>query len=52
MTDTKIKKIKNNKNKKIKKITTIIEGKAGRGRPRTPFMKQIIDDIGETNYNN
>ncbi|XP_025406672.1 uncharacterized protein LOC112680706 [Sipha flava] len=35
-------------------ITTIIEGKiegkAGRGRPRTPFMKQIIDDIGETNY--
>jgi predicted transcriptional regulator len=31
-------------------ITIIIEGKAGRGRPRTPFMKQIIDDIGETNY--
>lgn len=35
-------------------ITTIIEGKiegkAGRGRSRTPFMKQIIDDIGKTNY--
>lgn len=35
-------------------ITTIIEGKveekAGRGRPRTPFMKQIIEDIGKTNY--
>ncbi|KAL4135344.1 hypothetical protein QTP88_006959 [Uroleucon formosanum] len=35
-------------------ITTIIEGKierkAGIGRPRTPFMKQIIDDIGKTNY--
>lgn len=31
-------------------ITTIIKGKAGRGRPRTPFMKQIIDDIGKTNY--
>jgi len=28
-------------------ITTIIEGKARRGRPRTPFMKQIIDDIGK-----
>jgi len=36
------------------RITTIIEGKiegkAGRGRPRTPFMKQIIDDVGKTNY--
>jgi len=35
-------------------ITTIIEGKtdrkAGRGRPRTTFMKQIIEDIGKTNY--
>jgi len=31
-------------------ITTIIEGKGGRVRPRTPFMKQIIDDIGKTNY--
>ncbi|VVC25739.1 Hypothetical protein CINCED_3A024328 [Cinara cedri] len=30
-------------------ITTIIEGKAGIGRPRT-FMKQIIEDIGKTNY--
>jgi len=32
----------------------IIEGKieriAGRGRPRTSFMKQIIKDIGKTNY--
>jgi len=25
-----------------------IEGKAGRGRPRTPFMKRIIEDIGRT----
>lgn len=25
-------------------------GKAGRGRPRTQFMKQIIEDIGNTNY--
>jgi len=36
-------------------ITTIIEGKmggkAGRGRPRTPFMKQIIEYTGKTNYN-
>jgi hypothetical protein len=35
-------------------ITTIIEGKiegkARRGRQRTPFMKQIIEDIGKTNY--
>jgi predicted transcriptional regulator len=31
-------------------ITTIIEGKAGRGRPRTLFMKQNIEDIGKTNY--
>jgi len=30
-------------------ITTIIEGKPGRGRPRTPFMKQIIEDIRKTN---
>jgi len=29
-----------------------IEGKAGRGRPRTSFMKQIIEDIGKTNYKN
>jgi len=28
----------------------IIEGKAGRGKPKTPFMKQIIDDIEKTNY--
>jgi hypothetical protein len=27
-----------------------IEGKAGRGRPRTPFTKQIIEDIGKINY--
>lgn len=31
-------------------ITTIIKGKAGRGRLRTSFMKQIIEDIGKTNY--
>lgn len=35
-------------------ITTIIEEKidrkAGRGRPRTQFMKQIMEDIGKTNY--
>jgi len=35
-------------------ITTIIEGqiegKSIRGRLRTPSMKQIIDDIGKTNY--
>jgi len=35
-------------------VTTIIEGKtdgkAGRGRPRIPFMKQITEDIGKTNY--
>jgi len=34
-------------------ITTIIrgkvDGKAGRGKPRTPLMKQIIEDIGKTN---
>jgi len=34
-------------------ITTIIdgktEGKAGRDRPRIPFMKQIIEDIGRIN---
>ena len=29
---------------------TIIEGKTGRGRPRIPFMTQIIEDIGKTNY--
>lgn len=27
-----------------------IEGKAGRGRRRTPFMEQIIEDLGKTNY--
>jgi len=27
-----------------------MDGKVGRGRPRTPFMKQIIEDIGNTNY--
>jgi predicted transcriptional regulator len=31
-------------------ITKIIEGKAGRGRPITLFMKQIIEDIRKTNY--
>lgn len=31
-------------------ITTILEGNAGRGRPRILFMKQIIEDIGKTNY--
>lgn len=35
-------------------IITIIErkiyGNAGRGRPRTPFMKQIKEVIGKTNY--
>jgi len=25
-----------------------VEGKVGKGRPRTPFMKQIIEDIGRT----
>jgi len=39
----------------MKWITAIIEGKmegtAVRGRPRTTaFMKQIIEDIGKTNY--
>lgn len=27
-----------------------IDGKAERGRPKTPFMKQIIEDIGKTKY--
>jgi len=27
------------------------EGKAGRSRPRTQCMKQIIEDIGRTTYN-
>jgi len=27
-----------------------IEGKTGRGRPRTPFMKQIVEDMGKTIY--
>lgn len=27
-----------------------IEGKSGRGRPRTPFVKQIIEDIKRTIY--
>jgi len=28
-----------------------MEGKAGRiGRPRSPFMKQIIEDVGRTAY--
>lgn len=31
-------------------MTTIIEGKAGRGISRTSFMKQIIEDIGQTDY--
>jgi len=38
----------------IEWITTIIEGKmekkAGRGRPRTLFMKQFIEDVGKTTY--
>lgn len=29
---------------------TIIEGKSGRGRPRTLLMKQITEDIGKTSY--
>jgi hypothetical protein len=33
----------NNNNRKI-------DGKAGIGRPRTPYMKQIIEDIGKINY--
>lgn len=28
----------------------MIKGKVGRGRPSTPIMKQIIEDIGKTNY--
>lgn len=31
-------------------IPTIIEGKAGVGRPRTPFIKQIIQDIRKSTY--
>jgi len=27
-----------------------MEGKAGKGRSRTPFMKQIIENIGRTTY--
>jgi len=26
-------------------------GKAGRGRPKTPFMKQITEDVGRIPYN-
>lgn len=41
--------IKNNE-----RITTIIEGKmdgkVGRGRRITPFMKQVIESIGITYY--
>lgn len=29
---------------------TILDGKAERGKPRTPFMKQIIENIIKTNY--
>lgn len=28
-------------------ITTVIEGKAGRCSPISPFMKQIIEDVQE-----
>lgn len=27
-----------------------VEGKAGRDRPRTPFMKQVIEYTGKTTY--
>jgi len=27
-----------------------VEGKAAWGRPRTPFMKQIMEDMGRTTY--
>lgn len=32
-------------------IIKIIEGKVGRGRPRTSFINQIIEDIGRITYN-
>lgn len=35
-------------------ITLVIEGKmngkAGKSKPRTQFMKQVIEDIRKTNY--
>lgn len=45
---------KTNRTYNGKQWTTVIEGKiewkAGRGRPLTPFIKQIIENIGKTNY--
>jgi len=39
------------KNEWIKSIMeNKIKGKARRSRPRIPFMKQIIEDIGRTTY--
>lgn len=41
-------------NEKNERITTTMEdkikGKTGRDQPRTPFMKQIIENIGRITY--
>lgn len=45
-TEVEVKSMNRTSNKEQSWITIIIEGKPGRGKPKTPFMKQVIKDIG------